>query len=98
LEDKKIQEIKRTNKEEKSPSFSEDVEGLLWHKGWICVPNINEMKDKILHEHVYESRLNINDLLNCCSRCKCLSGSGKKLPWILSWVCQELSRDTIPFG
>jgi hypothetical protein len=27
-----------------------------------------------------ESRLNINDLLDCCNRCKCLSGSGKKLP------------------
>jgi hypothetical protein len=29
---------------------------------------------------VSESRLNINDLLDCCSRCKCLSESGKKLP------------------
>jgi hypothetical protein len=28
---------------------------------------------------VSESRLNINDLLDCCSHCKCLSGSGKKL-------------------
>jgi hypothetical protein len=33
---------------------------------------------------VNESRLDINDLLDCCSRCKCLSGSGKRLPWILS--------------
>jgi hypothetical protein len=33
---------------------------------------------------VSESRLIINDLLDCCNRCKCLSGSGKKLPWILS--------------
>jgi hypothetical protein len=29
---------------------------------------------------VSKSRLNINDLLDCCSHCKCLSGSGKKLP------------------
>jgi hypothetical protein len=29
---------------------------------------------------VSESRLNINDLLDCCNRCKCLSGSGKGLP------------------
>jgi hypothetical protein len=36
---------------------------------------------------VSESRLNINNLLDCCSRCKCLSGSGKKLLWILSWDC-----------
>jgi hypothetical protein len=33
---------------------------------------------------VSESRLNINNLLDCCSRCEYLSGSGKKLPWILS--------------
>jgi hypothetical protein len=25
---------------------------------------------------VSESRLNINDLLDCCNHCKCLSGSG----------------------
>jgi hypothetical protein len=31
-----------------------------------------------------ESRLNINALLSCCSHCKSLSGSGKKLPWTLS--------------
>jgi hypothetical protein len=32
---------------------------------------------------VSESRLNINDLLDCCSHCKCLSGSGKRLPCIV---------------
>jgi hypothetical protein len=31
-EDEKIQEIKRNIKEEKSPGFSEDEEGLLWYK------------------------------------------------------------------
>jgi hypothetical protein len=30
LEDEKVQEIKRNIKEEKSPGFSEDDEGLLW--------------------------------------------------------------------
>jgi hypothetical protein len=30
VEDEKIQEIKRNIKEEKSPSFSEDEEGVLW--------------------------------------------------------------------
>jgi hypothetical protein len=49
-EDEKIQEIKRNIKEEKSPGFSEDEEGLLWYKWRICVPNVKELKAKILHE------------------------------------------------
>jgi hypothetical protein len=50
VEDEKIQEIKRNIKEEKSLGFSEDEQGVLWYKGRICVPNVNELKDKILHE------------------------------------------------
>jgi hypothetical protein len=50
VEDEKIQEIKRNIKEEKSPGFLEDEEGVLWYKGWICVPIMKELKDKILHE------------------------------------------------
>jgi hypothetical protein len=50
LEDEKIQEIKRNIKEEKSPGFSEDDEGVLWYKGRICVPNVKELKDTILRE------------------------------------------------
>jgi hypothetical protein len=50
LEDEKIQEIKSNIKEEKSPGFLEDEEGVLWYKGRICVPNIKELKDKTLHE------------------------------------------------
>jgi hypothetical protein len=50
VEDKKIQEIKHNSKEEKSPGCSEDEEGVLWYKGRISVPNVKEMKDKILHE------------------------------------------------
>jgi hypothetical protein len=50
LEDEKMQETKCNIKEEKSPGFSEDDEGVLWYKGRICVPNIKELKDKILHE------------------------------------------------
>jgi hypothetical protein len=56
LEDEKVQKIKRNIKAEKLPSFSEDEEGVLWHKGRICVPNIKELKDKILrqaHESAY---------------------------------------------
>jgi hypothetical protein len=50
LEDEKIQEVKRNIKEEKMPGFSEDDEGVLWYKGRICVPNVKELKDKILRE------------------------------------------------
>jgi hypothetical protein len=28
----------------------EDDQGVLWYKGRICVPNIKELKDTILHE------------------------------------------------
>jgi hypothetical protein len=33
----------------------------------------------------------LNNMLDCCSHCKCLSGSGKRLSWILSWGCQTQS-------
>jgi hypothetical protein len=59
LEDEKIQEIKRNIKEEKLPSFSEDEEGVLWYKRRICLPNINELKDKILRE-AHESAYSIH--------------------------------------
>jgi hypothetical protein len=94
--------------EEKSSGFSKDDEGVLWYKGRICVPNVQELKDKILRE-VHESTYSIHpggnkiyhdlkatywwygmkrdiakyvalcDLLDYCSLCKCLSGSGKRL-------------------
>jgi hypothetical protein len=78
------------------------------------VPNIKELKDKILHEphesaysihpggnrmyhdlkatywwyvmkrDVAEYVANINDLLDCYNPCKCLNGSGKRLPWTQS--------------
>jgi hypothetical protein len=56
VEDEKILEIKHNIKEEKSPGFMEDDQGVLWYKGRICVPNIKELKDKILrkaHESAY---------------------------------------------
>jgi hypothetical protein len=59
VEDKKVQEIKRNIKEEKSPSFLENEEGVLWYKGWICVPNVKELKDKILCE-AHESGYSIH--------------------------------------
>jgi hypothetical protein len=59
LEDEKIKEIKCNIKEEKSPGFSEDDEGVLWYKGRICVPNVKELKDKILRE-AHESTYSIH--------------------------------------
>jgi hypothetical protein len=59
VEDEKIQVIKRNIKEEKSPGFLEEEEGVLWYKGRICVPNIKELKDKILHE-AHESAYSIH--------------------------------------
>jgi hypothetical protein len=50
LDDENIQEIKHNIKEEKSSGFSEDDEGVLWYKRRICVPNVKELKDKILHD------------------------------------------------
>jgi hypothetical protein len=47
---------------------------------------------------VSESKPSVNDQLDYCSRCKSPSGSRKRLSWILSWVCQELSQAMIPFG
>jgi hypothetical protein len=59
LEDEKIREIKHNIKEEKLTGFSKDEEGVLWYKGMICVPNIKELKDKILHE-AHESAYSIH--------------------------------------
>jgi hypothetical protein len=56
LEDEKIQEIKHKIKEEKSPGFLEDDQRVLWYKERVCVPNVKELKDKILseaHEFAY---------------------------------------------
>jgi hypothetical protein len=58
-EDEKVQEIKRNIEEEKSLGFSEDDEGVLWYKGRICVPNVKELKTKILHE-AHESAYSIH--------------------------------------
>jgi hypothetical protein len=59
VEDEKIQEIKCNIKEEKSPDFLKDEEGVLWYKGRICVPNVNELKDKIYRE-AHESAYSIH--------------------------------------
>jgi hypothetical protein len=65
LKYEKIHEIRRNIKEEKSPGFMEDDQGVLWYKGRICVPNIEELKDKILreaHESAYSIHLGGNNM------------------------------------
>jgi hypothetical protein len=65
LEDEKVQKIKRNLKEEKLLGFSKDEEGVLWYKGRICVPNVKELKDKILreaHESAYFIHLGGNKM------------------------------------
>jgi hypothetical protein len=59
LEDEKTQEIKRNIKEEKPPRFSKNDKGVLWYKGRICVPNVKELKYKILRE-AHESAYSIH--------------------------------------
>jgi hypothetical protein len=59
LEDENVRDIKRNIKEEKLPGFSEDDEGVLWYKGRICVPNIKDLNDNILHE-AHESAYSIH--------------------------------------
>jgi hypothetical protein len=48
--DAKIQEIIEQTKEDKAPGFSVDDQGTLWYKKRICVPEIKEIRELILHE------------------------------------------------
>jgi hypothetical protein len=50
LEDAKIQEIKEQIKEDKVPGFSVDVQGTLWYKKRLCVPEVKEIRELILRE------------------------------------------------
>jgi hypothetical protein len=50
LGDAKIQEIKEKIKEDKAPGFSVHDQGTLWYKKHICVPEIKEIRELILHK------------------------------------------------
>jgi hypothetical protein len=50
LEDAKIQEIKEQIKEEKAPGFNVDEQGTLWYKKRLCVPDVKEIRELILHK------------------------------------------------
>jgi hypothetical protein len=45
-----IKGIKRRMGQEEVPGFSIDQQGVLWYKGRLCVPNIDELKQLILKE------------------------------------------------
>jgi UPF0288 family protein (methanogenesis marker protein 3) len=50
LEDAKIQEIKEQIKEEKAPGFSVDEQRTLWYKRRLCVLEVKEIRELILHK------------------------------------------------
>jgi hypothetical protein len=50
LEDTKIQEIKEQIKEEKALGFSVDEQEMLWYKKRLCVPEVKEIRELILHK------------------------------------------------
>jgi ribonuclease HI len=48
--DAKIQEIKDLITEGRGPEFTEDEQGTVWFKNWICVPEIDSLRETILKE------------------------------------------------
>jgi hypothetical protein len=48
--DAKIQEIKEQIKKDKAPGFSVDEQGTLWYKKCLCVPEVKEFRELILHK------------------------------------------------
>jgi hypothetical protein len=50
LKDDKIQEMKEQIKEENAPGFSVDEPGMLCYKKHLCVPEVKEIRELILHE------------------------------------------------
>jgi hypothetical protein len=48
--DTKIQEIKDLITEGRGPEFMEDEQGTVWFKDWICVPDIESLREAILKE------------------------------------------------
>jgi hypothetical protein len=59
LEDAKIQEIKEQIKEDQAPEFSVDEQGTLWYKKHLCVLEVKEIRELILHE-AHDSAYSIN--------------------------------------
>jgi hypothetical protein len=49
-DDEKINEIRQLIIDGKGPDFREDVEGVVWFKDRLCVPNIKSIRELILKE------------------------------------------------
>jgi hypothetical protein len=58
-EDAKIQEIKEQIREDKAPEFNVDEQGTSWYKKRLCVPEVKEIIELILHE-AYDSTYSIH--------------------------------------
>jgi hypothetical protein len=98
VEDEEIQEIKRDIKEEKSPSFLEDGEGVLWCKGRICVTSIKELKDKILceaHESAYSIHLVGNKMCHDLKATYCWYGMKRDIAEYVALcdTCQQVKAE-----
>jgi TPP-dependent trihydroxycyclohexane-1,2-dione (THcHDO) dehydratase len=50
LEDAKIQEIKEIIEARKTPDFTKDERGTMWFRKRICVPDVDNLQEKILQE------------------------------------------------
>jgi hypothetical protein len=48
--DAKIQEIKDQITEGRGPEFTEDEQGTIWFMNWICVPEIDSLRETIQKE------------------------------------------------
>jgi hypothetical protein len=49
-DDEKINEIQQLIIDGKGPDFREDVEGVVWFKDMLCVPDITSIRELILKE------------------------------------------------
>jgi hypothetical protein len=95
VEDEKIQEIRGNIKGERSPGFLEDEEGVLWCKGRICVPNIKELKDKILreaHESAYSIHPGGNKMCHDLKATYCWYGMKRDVAEYVA-LCDTCQRD-----
>jgi ribonuclease HI len=50
LDDVGIQKIKESMKQGEAPEFTEDEQGTVWFKNWLCVPEIGDLRETILRE------------------------------------------------
>jgi hypothetical protein len=44
LEDIEIKEIRDIMEKGKAPDFTEDEQGTIWFRNWICVPDVGDLR------------------------------------------------------